>query len=567
VTHARLALCAAALVALVWLLFFWDLGAVPLYSVGEPRESVQVLEAFDHGKWILPLRNGTELPSKPPLFHWMASGVALMLGRVDELVVRLPSALAAAATVLAVAWYCARRWDAAAGVLAGFMLAANVGWIRLARVARTDMVLTACITAACLAFERAVATPLPPPPLMLWAFYVGMGLAGLAKGPIGLALPITIALAYLALTRQLRRVRELNVVRGLAVSIGIPALWYLAASAIGGMDFVRKQILRENVIRALGTGTSRVNEAHPIYYYTYEFAGGFAPWSIFLVPLAVYLVQYRRRPEIVRPYLYPLVWFITVLTVFTLAAGKRSSYILAAYPAAAIMLGAWWSALAREGAALPAALRRIVQIVVGVAAAATALVVLILLLHGIGLDPLEWIRPLLHRKDQLNLPLVRTALSEHWPSAAGWAVLTALAAWMLLTGARDSRWPRVFAGLVIYVAATAAVINHAFMPGLAADRTYKPFMAEVRRVAGDSDRLFFYGRFDYGAIFYARRHIPVLDGRLPDGAGPAWVLFTEREWDGLPEAERARGEILARSSGSGPEARARLLLVRYSPPG
>ena len=51
--------------------FFWRLGALPFYSKGEPREAVQIVEAVQHHSWILQLRNGVHLPSKPPLFHWL----------------------------------------------------------------------------------------------------------------------------------------------------------------------------------------------------------------------------------------------------------------------------------------------------------------------------------------------------------------------------------------------------------------------------------------------------------------------------------------------------------------
>src|SRR5260221_1515555 len=123
-------LCSLALAALIWVLTFWDLGAVPLYTVGEPREAVQVVESFDHGEWILPRRNGTDLPSKPPLFHWLGGLTAVRARRVDEWVVRLPSALIAAATLLAVLWFGARRWDAAAGFYAAFVLTSNFEWLR-----------------------------------------------------------------------------------------------------------------------------------------------------------------------------------------------------------------------------------------------------------------------------------------------------------------------------------------------------------------------------------------------------------------------------------------------------
>lgn len=560
------ALAAAGLLPLVWLLFFWDLGAVPFFDVGEPREALQVVEGIDHGAWILPLRNGTELPSKPPLFHWLANGAALWLGRVDELAVRLPSAVLAALTVALVVWFGARRWDAAAGLFAGAILATNFQWIHFARSARVDMTLAACVAAACIAFERAVAMPLPPPPLMLWSFYLFMGLAALAKGPVGVALPTLTAAAYLLLRRQLGRWRELALVRGYALTAAIPGLWYLLAIAVGGMAFVRKQILRENIVHFLGRGVASANESHPSYYYARELLVGFAPWSVFLLPLAVYLLQGRRRPE-VRPYLFPLLWLAVVIGFYTAAASKRGMYILAAYPAAAVLVGAWWSALVRDPAVLNPALRWVLRAAVAVVAAATAAVVLVLLLHAIGLDPIEWIRPLLHRKDQMNLPLVRRALATHWPTALGWGASAALAAWMLLSGARGERWTRVFAALVLYVTATAAATNHAFAPLLADDRTYRPFVADVMRLAGDSDRLFFFGKFDYGAVFYARRHIPTLGNALPTDGTPAFVIFTQREWERLPDTDRARGQLLARSTGTGPEGREPLLLVRLAPTG
>jgi len=549
-----------ALLAVMGVLFFADLGSVPLFSVGEPREAMQVADAFDHANWILPLRNGTELPSKPPLYHWLAAATALAIGRVDEWGVRLPSAVLAALTVLAVVWFGARRWDVAAGLFGGFILATSIDFIRYARWARVDMTLTACLTAAWMAFDRAVASPIPPP-LMLWTFYISMGLAALAKGPVGLALPMLVALVYLGLRGELRRLRDLKVIPGLALAVAIPAAWYVAAIATGGMPFVRKQIMRENIIHFLGTGEATANESHPIYYYLNALIMGFIPWSLFLIPLAIYLVQIRRQPAR-RPYDLPLLWIAVVLAFYTAAASKRAGYIVAAYPGAAVALGAWWSRLQRARDTLSAPLRWLLYAAVGVTAGLAGIVLLTLLAQAIGLDPLESIRPLLHRKDQMNIPLVREVVSTHWPAALAWAATLAASAWLLSAGARRMQWALVFAALVLGVTATAAVVNDAFTPRLARDRSYKPFMAETQRVAGDSDRLFFYKKFDYGAVFYARRTIPVVD-RLPES--PAWLILPDYELNRLPTAERARLTVLSRSEGTGPEGRDRLLLVWVAP--
>jgi 4-amino-4-deoxy-L-arabinose transferase-like glycosyltransferase len=559
----QLLLCSLALAACIWVLNFWDLGAVPLYTVGEPREAVQVVESFDHGEWILPRRNGTELPSKPPLFHWLGGLTAVSAGRVDEWVVRLPSALIAATTLLAVLWFGARRWDAAAGFYAAFVLTTNFEWLRAARMARVDMTLTGCLTAAFLSL--AVVVEAPAPPLgALAVLYVAMGLATLAKGPVGIALPVLTGLAYLALRHDLGRLRQMHVGRGLAVAVSIPAAWYLLAITEGGMAFVRKQLLRENIVHFLGPGERGASESHHVWYYAQTLLGGFAPWGFFLVPLAIFLWQNRRRADLIRPYHYPLVWFAVVIGFYSLSASKRSNYILSAYPAAALMIGAWWRALARDGAALPPRLRRIVQGVVTLLAGATAILLVLVLAHAIGLDPLEWIRPLLHGKDQQNLPLVRDVFHSYPGTVAAWALSTGLAGWLLIDGSRRARWPQVFTAMVLYVAATAAAIDHTFFPRLGRDRSYQPFIADVVHVVGDSDRLFFFDTFDYGAIFYARRHIPEARARLPEA--PAWLILTDQAYAHLAAADRARAAILLRSDGSGPEGRAPYLLVRLDPP-
>ena len=94
-------------------------------------------------------------------------------------------------------------------------------------------------------------------------------------------------------------------------------------------------------------------------------------------------------------------------------------------------------------------------------------------------------------------------------------------------------------------------------------RATNPFIADVVHVVGNSDRLFFFDTFDYGAIFYARRHIPEARGQLPEA--PAWLILTDHTYTRLSDADRARAAILLRSASSGPEGRDPYLLVRLAP--
>src|SRR5262245_14773590 len=89
--------------------FFWDWRALLLVvrctavffqstdaafdDKQEGGEALVVREIIHSGNWILPLRNGVEIPSKPPLYHWLAALVAKFTHQLDEFSVRFPSAL------------------------------------------------------------------------------------------------------------------------------------------------------------------------------------------------------------------------------------------------------------------------------------------------------------------------------------------------------------------------------------------------------------------------------------------------------------------------------------------
>jgi len=143
---------AAGLLCFSLFLYFWGLGRTPFYTKGEPREAVEVWEEVHNGEWVLPMRNGHDLPSKPPMFHWLAGGSSLLFGQVDEFAVRFPSAVLATLSVLLVFWLGLKKWGTSAGVFAAFMLATNFEWMRAATTARVDMTLTAFLIAA---FRRA----------------------------------------------------------------------------------------------------------------------------------------------------------------------------------------------------------------------------------------------------------------------------------------------------------------------------------------------------------------------------------------------------------------------------
>ena len=77
---------ASLLVLLCGILYFPYLGSIPLFDKGEPREALAVQDIIQRGEWLVPLKRATDVPSKPPLFHWSGNALdGLLYGSDDSL--------------------------------------------------------------------------------------------------------------------------------------------------------------------------------------------------------------------------------------------------------------------------------------------------------------------------------------------------------------------------------------------------------------------------------------------------------------------------------------------------
>lgn len=552
---------------LCMLLYVWDLGLTPFYNYEEPKEALIAWEMVNGGGWILPLRNGEEVPLKPPLLHWLGALFALLTGRLNEFAIRFPSALAAAAGVLLTFFFGHRLWGWRAGLLSALILATSPEWMRWAIIARSDMLLTVFSVAALMLFWR-LWEERTPWRWSLYLFYTLLGLATLAKGPVGIVLPGLIVVFFLGVCRDLPFLRRLRLAEGMVIVSLVAASWYLLASWQGGWEFFHKQILNENVFRFLETEQGGPSRNHAFYYYLPTLLVGMLPWSLFFPPLLYSLFHWRAELRD-RRLLYPVVWCLVTLIFFSLASGKRSNYILGMYPAVALLLGSWWHGLAGGEGVGSVLARRLGRVCAYALCIAFSLIVLSLLAHGAGFDLDHMVAPFLHPRDQVNLPLIAYGLQTHFSLVMVWLAFIGVALFWYLWGLRNSQWIYVFSALTVAASASLYFTHALFRPLLAQQRTYKPFMLGVRSTVKDAP-LFFYEAHDYGAIFYAGRRIAAykedLSQDLPDSAtSPLFLLMWEEKWQDLAAAGDGHLQLLALSEGKGPDKNHRLALVALLP--
>jgi hypothetical protein len=177
---------------------------------------------------------------------------------------------------------------------------------------------------------------------------------------------------------------------------------------------------------------------------------------------------------------------------------------------------------------------------------------------------LDIVRPLLHRRDQANLVLVREVIRADQRVVVGFALVAVPLAVLLAPAVRRRRWRVVFAIVVGLVVSVSVVASHAIQPRLARPRSFEAFMTAVRRVVPVDEAIVFHRRFDYGAVFYWGDRIPVLEDALTVSAGerPRFALVWQRDWELLAVDAKAPVEVLLSSAPARDDLRGHLLLVR-----
>jgi hypothetical protein len=123
---------------------------------------------------------------------------------------------------------------------------------------------------------------------------------------------------------------------------------------------------------------------------------------------------------------------------------------------------------------------------------------------------------------------------------------------------KHNRWTPVFFALALMTAVSVIFLEAAYYPAFAAQRTLKPFIERVSYRVGHDAPLFFYDLFDFGAVFYSRRHIPFY-APSETSRRPVYLLMQEDDWTRLSAGSGL--ERLDISEGGGPTGRHKVVLA------
>ena len=331
---------------LLWLLpvalLFWNLGYAAFWNPDEGRyvaASYEMAYPFSGASnWLIPHLNTVPRLNKPPLIYW-ATALSFRAFGVSQWSARLVPALASLLVLALIGLWGARCWDNRTGWAAALVWASGIGVVAMGRTANTDMLLCAAI--ALTMFGIFWTTELAGKKQLLAGALagVGMGLALLTKGPVGVALPLLFAAIYLTIIKGWPRApwRALGVAVGVAALVGVP--WFLLVEA-QRPGFLYTFIIKENLGRV--SGKEGYHDKTPIYYYLPVVLIGFMPWTGLLAPALGFwnrLNLDERGSRQNRAQLFLTIWALVLIAFFSLSGTKLISYALPAFPAFALLIG------------------------------------------------------------------------------------------------------------------------------------------------------------------------------------------------------------------------------------
>jgi 4-amino-4-deoxy-L-arabinose transferase-like glycosyltransferase len=405
------------------IIFFTYLGASALWDEDETLYASCAREMLQRNDWVVPMFNGRMFPDKPPLMFWLMMAGYELFG-INEFGARFFSAVLGVGTALLTYHLGRLLFNPRIGLWAGLICASSIIFTVSARAATVDSALVFVTTLAVLCFVAALrvqgsgfriqdegdrrqataynAKPqafsfilhpssfiLHPssliPHLFFLLLYLCLGLAILAKGPVGLLLPM-ISLGLFLMIVNARRETEktiaapaatgwktkcLSILRTFHPRIFLKSLWQLRP--LSGAIVVLAVALPWYILVGLRTDGLWLEQffakfnfrpfvqpilghSGPVWYYLPAVLIGFFPWSVFLGPAAIDAVwRLRERHPWHDGLILSTCWCGVFFIFWSICSTKLPHYVLPAYPALALMTGCfletWISQPSRVGPA------------------------------------------------------------------------------------------------------------------------------------------------------------------------------------------------------------------------
>jgi 4-amino-4-deoxy-L-arabinose transferase-like glycosyltransferase len=541
-------------VALAAVLLAPGLGRAPFDDPGEGQHA-EIARELVGGSWLTLRLNGVRYFDKPPLLYWLTAASFGLFG-LTEGAARLAPLLGALLAVAATALLGVRLLGPGGGALAGLALLSCALFVAFARYVRPESLFVGAIawgfTGLLLADTRLLPQalhlrgprngPRTPPAAdnrsgAVWAVSgsAALGVAALAKDPLGLVGPLVAIAVAAALAGRLRPVRAWLSPLGLALMVVVGFGWY-AVAALTEPAFLWYTVV-DNHLLNVARMRQFPDEDVPLSALEFLTAAGFGafPWIVAAAVTVGALARARAwRDPAELPWVALALWAVGVLAFFTLSPFKLPHYGLPAYPALALLAARAWRDVAPRPRGLIAA--HLVLFTLAGAGCAWAAV-------GDGRVFTEAVFGVSDVYSRKEAALGQASPYPAWSSLrplVAWAAVVLLVGAAVLAAAAARRSARVGAWAVATVMLLLVPVVAIGLAVTSSARAVTVMAAEIRARLGPGDLLVLEGPIENaGAVEFYSGHRPVLldAARSVLGIGATFADAAETFWSAPRFAE------------------------------
>jgi len=338
------------LIALLIAVRLATLGLYPVMDATESRYAEIARKMLETGDWLVPqIAYGVPFWAKPPLSTWLSAASMSIFG-VNEFAARLPSLLLMLGCGTLVFFLAGIRAGRDAALWAS-MLFATTGLVFLAAGAvMTDAALALGTTVAMAGFWIAVHGPSHLRRIAGLAFFLGLAIGMMAKGPVAIVLTFLPVGLWTLWTKSWRAVwSNLPWIMGAIVAAALVVPWYWAAerASPGFLDYF---LIGEHWKRFVEPGWKGdlygAAHARPRGMIWIFWVAAALPWSLPAIGWLVRSTLFHRsdlKQISSDPWQsYLLLWTIAPMLFFTSSGNVLGTYVLPGLPAFALLTATRW---------------------------------------------------------------------------------------------------------------------------------------------------------------------------------------------------------------------------------
>lgn len=322
------------IIIIAGILLFNNLGEIEIYALDEVKNATCAIEMMQANNLVVPTFNGSLRGDKPPLHYYFMIGAYKIFG-INEFAARFFSVIMGLLTLF-VTWYYCKQWlGHRIAVFTSFVLLASIFLTFEFHLAVPDPYLIFFMTLGLLNFFQHLNKPHF---LTLSIFYVALGLAALAKGPVAIALPGLAILIYLIISKNFKWsvIVQFKPWVGLLIILAVTLPWYLSVHFQTNGEWTELFFFKHNFNRF----TSEMEGHGGIFLLTFAYViAGMLPFSLFIVQAYWQVIKNKNNQLL----LFSAIVSGTIILFFATSTTKLPNYTMPAYPFLAILLGYYFS--------------------------------------------------------------------------------------------------------------------------------------------------------------------------------------------------------------------------------